>query len=199
MKNLVSKGAALLLLAAQNALAGGKKAGARLNDTDIANAIVSGDQIAKDKIMYIRSAQAAANGQQTILDESISKKRGTTNFDKGALPKGRAMVVEAIRVSSMVGANLTADEYSPVITDAGIANGEIYITDESGRELFSGPIGPMLPTAAPTNNEETWFYLSNPILLQAGQTIKINIDFPLATQAQTNVEVAMKGVENVKR
>jgi len=199
MKNLISKGAALLVLAAQNALATNATIGAKLMNTDIAKAIVSGTQIAKDKILYIRSAQAAVTGKQVLLDESIVKTLGVTNFDNGALQKNRAFVIEAIRVASMTNASVTGDEYSPVITDPGIANGILFLSDESGKELYNGPIGPMLPTVAPTSNADTWYQLDNPILLQAGQTVNVEIFFPVATAASTNVEVAFKGVENVAR
>lgn len=199
MNNLVSKGAALLLLAAQRAVGAAQSVGAKLADTDIAQSIVNGAQIAKDKIMYIRSAQAAVAGRQIILNEAISKSLGTTNFENGALPKGRAMVVTHLRVASMTNASITGDEYSPVITDPGIANGEIFIQTQDGKELYQGPIGPMLPTSAPDKANDTWFELENPILLQPGQNIQIDMFFAVATAATTNVEVALKGVENVNR
>tara|TARA_R110002050_G_scaffold265465_2_gene406575 strand:+ start:15377 stop:15967 length:591 start_codon:yes stop_codon:yes gene_type:complete len=191
-------GAVKLMEAAKNTLSPGGT-GSKLDSTDIAQAIASGSQIARDKVYYIRSKQAAASGQQQILDEAVSKERGVTNFDKGAIRKSSAMIVTGLRVASNANASLTAAKYSAVITDAAITNGEIYITDNNGKELYSGPIAPMLPAGAPLKPGDDFFELDQPILLQPGQTVKIDIFFPDATAANTNVEVSLKGVENQAR
>jgi uncharacterized protein (UPF0371 family) len=184
-----NNGAAILLEAAKNTLSPGGS-GSKIDSSDIAQAIASGSQIARDKVYYIRSIQAASNGQRQILDESISKQRGITNFDKGAIRKSSAMVVTGIRVASVTNA---------AITDAAITNGEIYITDNNGKELFSGPIASLLPASAPLKPGDDYFELDQPILLQPGQTVKIDIFFPTATAANTNIEVSLKGVENQAR
>jgi hypothetical protein len=193
-----NNGAAILLEAAKNTLSPGGS-GSKIDSSDIAQAIASGSQIARDKVYYIRSIQAASNGQRQILDESISKQRGITNFDKGAIRKSSAMVVTGIRVASVTNAAITGGKYAAVITDAAITNGEIYITDNNGKELFSGPIASLLPASAPLKPGDDYFELDQPILLQPGQTVKIDIFFPTATAANTNIEVSLKGVENQAR
>lgn len=191
--------AAILLAAAQRSLGQLSGPGSKLDNTDIAKAIVDGSQIARDKIMYIRSAQSEVSGRQQILNEAVAKKQGETNFDNGALPKNRAFVVTHVRIASMANASLTGAAYNPVISAAPIANGELYIENSSGKSLLQGPIGPMLPPAAPTKNEDSWYELPNPILLQAGETVKVDAFFAGATALNTNIEVAFKGVENQAR
>lgn len=192
-------GAVVLLDAAKRTLGQVTGPGSQLNSTDVAAAIVNGSQVARDKVYYIRSAQGAASGQQQILEESISKERGVTNFDKAAIRSNSALVVTGIRIASSVNASKVAAKYNPVISDAAVANGEIYITDSTGKELLSGPIASLLPGAAPQKPGDDFFELDQAILLQAGQTVKIDIFFPIPTAANTNVEVALKGVENQAR
>jgi len=200
MKSLVSKGAQLLINAALRTTGKDNSPGSKIDNMDIAKAIEQGAQIAKDKVMYIRSDVGGSNGRKEILNAAVVKKLGTTNFDNGALPKNRAMIITHLRIASMVSATgINADEYSPVITDAALANGEIYIQTQDGKELYQGPVGQMIPTAAPVNQAETWYELENPILLQPGQNVQIDFWFAGAATADTYLEVALKGVENVQR
>lgn len=186
----------VLLEAAQAALQGG--IGTKLNSTDIANAIVGGQQIAGDAEYFVRKAVGALSGTQDILDTSIVRTKGVTNFTNAKLPTGRALVVTHISVASMVNASVTGDEYSNVIADPNVANGEIQISQDD-KVLLDMPVNAFTSLAGGERIVDKYLELENPILIQPDVPVAVKIYFPAATVANTNVEVKLKGAENRQR
>lgn len=185
--------AAFLYKLAQNTVSG---TGGTKIDSDIASAILEGRQIARDVVYYARKAMNAVITVD-LVDHTTTDKTGDSNLNKGEIPKGRVLVCDKIAIASVANASLTAGLYTSVLP-AALRNGEIEIKQDT-KVLYAGPLSEFHSEAATQDKSQKYLQLENPIVFEPGKAIEVRIDAPDATAANTNVEIAFKGVENRQR
>lgn len=164
--------------------------------TDANRAILSGQQIARDKVYFARKAAAAVSSVD-LVDPTTEDATGESNLNKGELPSGRYLVCDRISIASITNASVTAGVYSTVLP-AAIRNGEVRI-EQDGKILYEGPISEFHSEAVTQDKDQKYKKLDNPILLQPNKPLHVRMDFPDATAVDTNVEIAFAGVENQPR
>jgi hypothetical protein len=172
--------------------------GAKLPSKELAEKIVDGRFVAKEKTYFVKSVFATKQKEE-ILNESTDKVVNVCNFNDGRTEGNRPFIALGIQVSEMANATINGAAYSPLLVSAAVKNGSILVSDDSNEILLDTPIQSLVPYAAPTKREDAFATLTSPMVLGAGRVTKIEPSLTAAAPANTNIQVAFWGIELYNR
>lgn len=216
-KNIISRADGSIVTELQNFLLDYLYSGMSTDETK--KAIQSGQLIFESKVYYVRAVIGGAtlgslSGKQRIVDESLTKLTGKTNFNLGAiLPKNTNFAFDKIGISYV--ADATAAGIAPAAltgwtnvrgsVDKSVANAEINFIQSRRSLLRNHPVSPLLREAANTFGSigENDFALHQPRIIKENEAFEVELDFgtnatPATAATTIGIELRFGGVEVVR-